>query len=62
MFLAQIIWESDGLRAKKEYACMASGCPGQYTSGIGFPGQNYFGRGYIQLVNKKINFFLLNYT
>ena len=52
MFLAQIAWESDGLRAKREYYCYPtfnSGC--EYSSGIGFPGANYFGRGYIQLVH-----------
>ena len=51
MFLSQIMWESDGLRAMREYNCYPtfnSGCA--YSSGIGFPGQNYFGRGYIQLV------------
>ena len=51
MFLAQIMWESDGLRAKREYYCYPtfnSGC--EYSSGIGFPGAHYFGRGYIQLV------------
>lgn len=50
MYLTQILWESDGLRAKEEYACIATGCPGQYTTGIGYPGKNYYGRGYIQLV------------
>ena len=52
MFLAQILWESDGLRAKREYACLATGCPGQYldTNYPYYPGQNYYGRGYIQLV------------
>lgn len=52
MFLAQIMWESDGLRAKREYYCYPtfnSGC--EYSSGIGFPGAHYFGRGYIQLVS-----------
>jgi len=52
MFLAQILWESDGLRAKREYACLSTGCPGQYLD-KNYPyysGQNYYGRGYIQLV------------
>jgi hypothetical protein len=31
MFLAQIIWESDFLRATAEYAC-AGGCPDHYQS------------------------------
>lgn len=47
MFLAQILWESDGLRAKREYACMNSGCPNVYGS-TQFSNQ-YYGRGYIQL-------------
>lgn len=51
MFLAQILWESDGLKATREYYCYPtfnSGC--EYSTGIGYPGQNYYGRGYIQLV------------
>lgn len=49
MFLAQILWESDGLRAKSEYACEHTGCPGVYGTSR-YIGQNYYGRGYIQLV------------
>jgi len=49
MFYAQILWESDGLRAKKEYACAQSGCPGQYQTPQDVPGKRYYGRGYIQL-------------
>jgi hypothetical protein len=54
MFLAQILWESDGLRAMREYLCYPtlSSTSCAYSSGIGFPGQNYFGRGYIQLVSR----------
>lgn len=48
MFLAQILWESDGLKAKEEYACKDTGCPGQYVS-PNDNGKRYFGRGYIQL-------------
>lgn len=51
MFLAQIMWESDGLRAKREYACLVTGCPGTYGSTQ--YSQSYYGRGYIQLVNKS---------
>ncbi len=53
MFLAQILWESDGLVAKSQYACRTTGCPGEYlqTTSPYYPGQNYYGRGYIQLVN-----------
>ncbi len=67
MFLSQIMWESDGLRAMREYYCYPtfnSGCA--YSTGIGFPGQNYFGRGYIQLVSLfcfklyYINLFFVN--
>jgi len=52
MFLSQIMWGSDGLRSMREYNCYPtfnSDCA--YSTGIGFPGQNYFGRGYIQLVS-----------
>ncbi|RNA42025.1 chitinase 4-like [Brachionus plicatilis] len=50
MFLAQILWESDGLQAKIEYACSGpSGCPYSYKSSSDEPGKQYFGRGYIQL-------------
>lgn len=50
MFLSHILWESDGLRAKKEYACAGpSGCPGSYSTGTDIPGKQYYGRGYIQL-------------
>jgi len=50
MALTHFAWESDGLRAKREYACEFNGCPGSYeTPGCDAPGQRYFGRGYIQL-------------
>lgn len=50
MSLAQFLHESDGLRAKREYRCITTGCPGEYvTPGCDAPGQHYFGRGYIQL-------------
>ena len=50
MFLAQTLHESDGLRALREYACISTGCPGQYaTPGLDIPGKHYYGRGYIQL-------------
>ncbi|RNA04083.1 chitinase 4-like [Brachionus plicatilis] len=48
MFLSQILWESDGLKATEEYACMQSKCPGVYGSSR-YPGKSYYGRGYIQL-------------
>lgn len=44
MFLANILWESDGLRAKEEYH------PGVYSHPpLDKPGRRYYGRGYIQL-------------
>jgi len=50
MALAQYIHESDGLRAKREYRCPETGCPGEYeTPGCDDGGQDYYGRGYIQL-------------
>lgn len=50
MFLAQILWESDGLKAKVEYACSGpNGCPYSYKSASDEPGRQYYGRGYIQL-------------
>lgn len=50
MALSQFMHESDGLRARREYACEFTGCPGHYeTPGCDVPGQRYFGRGYIQL-------------
>lgn len=57
MFLSQILWESDGLRATQEYACIQTGCPGVYGSSI-YPGKSYYGRGYIQLVFFFDNLFL----
>ena len=52
MFLATILWESDGLRAVREYKCWPTlnhDC--DYSTGIGPREVNYYGRGYIQLVN-----------
>lgn len=50
MALAHFLHESDGLRAKREYRCISNGCPGDYrVPGCDAPGQNYFGRGYIQI-------------
>ncbi|ODM99250.1 Fibroblast growth factor receptor [Orchesella cincta] len=50
MALAQILLESDGLRAKLEYACAQSKCPNSYRdSSCDRPDAYYFGRGYIQL-------------
>lgn len=51
MFLAQIIWESGGLKYKRELICVQSGCPGRYDSSVGVKGKNYYGRGYIQLTH-----------
>lgn len=50
MALTQFLHESDGLRAKREYRCAVTQCPGEYeTPGCDAPDQHYFGRGYIQL-------------
>lgn len=50
MALTQFLHESDGLRAKREYRCQFSGCPGEYNNqGCESWGQYYYGRGYIQL-------------
>ncbi|KAJ2786691.1 hypothetical protein GGI15_001319 [Coemansia interrupta] len=51
MFLANILWESDGLQAKEEYACqdMPDWCSQQYVTPEDVEGQTYWGRGYIQL-------------
>ncbi|KAI9505293.1 hypothetical protein GGI26_000176 [Coemansia sp. RSA 1358] len=51
MFLANILWESDGLRAKQEYDCVQNPeqCAQTYKTPEDVPGQTYWGRGYIQL-------------
>ncbi|KAJ1955559.1 hypothetical protein GGI12_005532 [Dipsacomyces acuminosporus] len=50
MFLANIVWESDGLRAKEEYLCKQTpgACTSAYGAGNG-RGSYFWGRGYIQL-------------
>ena len=52
MFLAHALWESDGLRQIRESMCnttqLNNNCG--YTTGLGYPDQYYFGRGYFQLV------------
>ncbi|KAJ1937309.1 hypothetical protein FBU59_004790 [Linderina macrospora] len=51
MFLANILWESDGLQAKEEYDCktLPTWCAQNYATPNDVPGQTYWGRGYIQL-------------
>ncbi|KAJ2750842.1 hypothetical protein GGI19_004868 [Coemansia pectinata] len=51
MFLANILWESDGLRAKEEYDCqtLPDWCAQNYKTPEDVSGQTYWGRGYIQL-------------
>ncbi|KAJ2497745.1 hypothetical protein GGH96_004879 [Coemansia sp. RSA 1972] len=51
MFLANILWESDGLQAKEEYDCkdLPDWCAQNYKTPEDAPGQTYWGRGYIQL-------------
>ena len=55
MFLTHAMWESDGLKAMREYACYPTLGPNCAYGGSG--GRNYYGRGYLQLVS--ILFFLL---
>ena len=45
MFLAQIMWESGGLRFVKEIRCESNGCPGEYKTNDDYPGVFYYGRG-----------------
>jgi len=51
MFLANVLLETGGLTQISETGCATSGTCNQYTltPGIGVPGQQYYGRGYIQL-------------
>ncbi|KAJ2486159.1 hypothetical protein IWW37_005709 [Coemansia sp. RSA 2050] len=51
MFLANILWESDGLRAKEEYDCqkLPDWCAQNYKTPEDVSGKTYWGRGYIQL-------------
>ena len=50
MFLSQILWESGGLRYKKEIRCESNSCAGEYVHPpLDVPGKYYFGRGYMQL-------------
>ncbi|OMH82721.1 Chitinase 4 [Zancudomyces culisetae] len=49
MFLAQIMHESDGLKAKSEYRCATEDCTADYAAPGDYPGKAYYGRGYIQL-------------
>ncbi|KAI8323898.1 lysozyme-like protein [Martensiomyces pterosporus] len=50
MFLSNMAWESDGLRAKEEYQCKQtpSSCYSAYGPGNG-KGDYFWGRGYTQL-------------
>ena len=45
LIVAQIMWESGGLRYTQELFCMNSGCPGYYETANDYPGARYFGRG-----------------
>ncbi|KAJ1978956.1 hypothetical protein H4R35_001701 [Dimargaris xerosporica] len=57
MFLSEILWESDGLRAKEEYACADTDCRANYPTVCNAgdsvceanKDKDYHGRGYIQL-------------
>jgi chitinase len=49
MFLAEIIWESQGLVKKSEIKCQGNNCAADYRSDGDDPNKFYYGRGYIQL-------------
>ncbi|KAJ1973978.1 hypothetical protein H4R35_003835 [Dimargaris xerosporica] len=57
MFLSEILWESDGLRAKEEYACANTDCRANYPTMCNTgdslceanKDKDFHGRGYIQL-------------
>jgi predicted chitinase len=49
MFLTEVLWESGGLRYKKELACAHNNCSGSYRTGSEPRGKFYYGRGYLQL-------------
>ncbi|PVV01604.1 hypothetical protein BB560_003972 [Smittium megazygosporum] len=53
MFLAQVLWESDGLRSKEEKMCLKTDCSGVYSSSLEFPENSYHGRGFIQLTHAQ---------
>jgi len=50
MAITHFLHESDGFRARREYRCEQTGCPGEYeTADCDVAGQDYYGRGFIQL-------------
>jgi len=49
MFLAQVAWESAGLKAKEESDALKGLCNDKYKLKDDVPGKHYWGRGYIQL-------------
>jgi len=49
MFLTQVAWESDGLKAKEEYEALQGHCNDKYKANDDVAGHHYWGRGYIQL-------------
>ncbi|KAI9229038.1 MAG: lysozyme-like domain-containing protein [Piptocephalis tieghemiana] len=53
MYLAHLLWESQGLQEVVERACKSNGCPGAYISELDVKGKRYYGRGYIQLTWAK---------
>jgi hypothetical protein len=46
IFLSHVIYESNGLRNLRQHVEPKF----HFTTGVGCPGQSYFGRGYFQLV------------
>ncbi len=62
MLLTHVLVETGGLTQLSETRCIESGCPGEYLDPNYpfYPNRNYYGRGYIQLVNKsKFSFYYL---
>ncbi|PVU94512.1 hypothetical protein BB561_002494 [Smittium simulii] len=53
MFLAHALYESEGLKDKKDSACTIVDCAQYYKSRSDSPGKVYSGRGYIQLTFAK---------
>ncbi|RWS07222.1 Lysozyme-like domain-containing protein [Dinothrombium tinctorium] len=51
MFMAQILWESGGLRYKREIGCEKNECANIYDNSVGLPDKAYYGRGYMMLTH-----------
>ncbi|WP_052280453.1 chitinase [Nocardia vulneris] len=54
-FLAQVIFESDGLRNRREYRCVADNCADDYKNPeTDVPGQYYYPRGYLPITGSPM--------